>query len=106
MSDYKNLDGIGNEVTEEQVEMTLDVLRRMMSQMETDSMEVYDCVRVLEVLYDEEPEPPSETEMLMAFEVVSNVDPDEVKSLEPKYVQKKLAETQAQLRKAESASPE
>lgn len=105
MSDFDNLDGIGGKVDREQVEESLDMLRRCVSLMETDREELITVIRVLEVLYDAEPDRPTTDEARKAVEVIENVSSEDVVSLEPEHVDEVLTEGLIQLRLAQKLEP-
>lgn len=106
MSEFENLDGIGDEVDGEQVDEALSILRASMSLMETDREKLYNCIRALEVLYDREPERPNAEDGRIVYEVLENVDVENVTSLDPPHIDDVLRETLIELRKAQGTAPE
>ena len=101
MSDFEHLDGIGDEVDDEQVESALQTLMKMESILEADRERVYEARRVLEVLYDKEPERPSPYEKQNLIAVIENVDVENVNSLEPEWVDENLTNALVELRAVE-----
>lgn len=90
MNDLDPLNGIGSDVESYEVATALRVLKDSMSLMEVDEDEMYDIIRVLEVIYDAEPARPNEEGIELVRRVIENVDFDEVTSLEPEYVEERL----------------
>jgi len=101
MSEFENLSGIGDDVDGEQVDEVLTILRTAMSLMETDTDELYNCIRVIEVLYDREPDRLDSEDGRLVYEVLENVNADEVTALEPSYVDEVLRDTLIELRSAQ-----
>lgn len=101
MSEFENLDGIGDDVDGKQVDEALSILRASMSLMETDRENLYNCIRALEVLYDREPERPDAEDGRIVYEVLENVDEENVTSLDPSHVDDVLLETLIEVRKAQ-----